>query len=92
MPARHLGYDRTRHQRLRDDLRLVIERPAPSRAGPVDHFKAMNLPLRLKRKVNSRHKPISDPKTESEASQISSHLERCPRREAYDKMRGFTMS
>ena len=43
----------------------------------------MNLPLRLKRKVKSRHKPISDPKTELEISQISRHLERCPQDTAY---------
>src|SRR5690606_9423301 len=61
MPARHLGHNRARHQRLRHDPSLVVERPTPPPAGPVDHLKAMNLPLRLKRKVKSRHKPISDP-------------------------------
>src|SRR5690606_32207940 len=80
---RHLGHNRAWHQRLRDDPRLVVERPEPPTAGPVDHLKAMNLPFRLKRKVKSRHKPISDPKTESEISQISCHPERCPRHDAY---------
>ncbi|MBA8910265.1 hypothetical protein HNQ95_006078 [Aminobacter ciceronei] len=45
-------------------------------AGTVDHLETPKLPLRVKRKVKSRHKPISDPNTGSATSQIAITPER----------------
>lgn len=74
-----LGYDCVRLQRLRDDPRLVIQRPVTPAASTVDHLETPRLPLRLKRKVKSRHKPISDPNTGSATSQIAITPETWPR-------------
>ncbi len=53
-----LRHHRTRRQRLLDDPRLVVHRPAPTAADPVDDLHPPHRPRRLKRRVKSRHKPI----------------------------------
>lgn len=45
-------------------------------ASAVDHLKTPRLPIRVKRKVKSRHKSISDPNTGPATSQIAITLER----------------
>ncbi|TIP84494.1 MAG: hypothetical protein E5X58_36085 [Mesorhizobium sp.] len=45
-------------------------------ASTVEHLETPKLPLRVKRKVKSRHKPISDPNTGSATSQIATTPER----------------
>ncbi|WP_214477441.1 hypothetical protein, partial [Mesorhizobium sp. dw_380] len=48
-----------------------------------DHLETPKLPLRVKRKVKSRHKPISDPNTGSATSQIAATPERWSGNTAY---------
>lgn len=76
IPTGDLGNDCARLQRRRDDPRLIIHRPVTPTAGTVDHLETPKLPLRVKRKVKSRHKPISDPNTGSATSQIAITPER----------------
>ncbi|MGX7877108.1 hypothetical protein ACVDG5_034700 [Mesorhizobium sp. ORM6] len=76
IPTGDLGNDCVGLQRLRDDPRLVIHRPMTPTASTVDHLETPKLPLRVKRKVKSRHKPISDPNTGSATSQIATAPER----------------
>lgn len=79
----NFGNHCVRFQRLRDDPRLVIHRPVTPAASAVDHLKTPRLPLRVKHKVKSRHKPISDPNTGSATSQIAITPERWPGNTAY---------
>src|SRR4029079_1703624 len=58
MPARHRRHDRARRQRLLEDPRPLIRRPAPAPHRAVDHLKASDLDLRLKSMVKPRHKTI----------------------------------
>lgn len=83
LPTGDLGNDCVRPQRLRDDPRLVIHRPMTPTAGTIDHLETPKMPLRVKRKVKSRHKPISDPNTASATSQIATTPERWSRNTAY---------
>lgn len=53
-------------------------------ASAVDHLETPRLPLRVKRKVKSRYKPISDPNTGSATSQIAMTPERWPGNTAYE--------
>jgi hypothetical protein len=52
-------------------------------ASTVDHLETSRLALRVKRKVKSRHEPISVPNAESATSQIATILERWARNTAY---------
>jgi hypothetical protein len=54
-------------------------------ASTVDHLETPKLPLRVKRKVKSRHKPISDPNAEPATSQIATTPERWSHNSAYDQ-------
>ena len=81
--AGDLGNDCVRLQRLRDDPRFVIHRPLTPAASTVDYLETSRLPLRVKRKVKSRHKPISDPNAEPATSQIATTPERWSRNTAY---------
>ncbi len=58
MPARHLGHDRSRLERLPADPSPVVRRPPPPAQHPVDHLEAAHLGQRLKSRVKSRHKTI----------------------------------
>ncbi len=60
------------------DPRLVIQRPVTPAASTVDHLETPGLPLRVKHKVKSRHKPIFDPNTGPATSQIAITPENCP--------------
>jgi hypothetical protein len=61
MAPRHLRHHSAGLQRLRNDPGLVVRRPPAPAARAVGHLEAANLPLRLKRKLKSRHEPISAP-------------------------------
>lgn len=85
IPAGDLGNDCVRLQRLRDDPCFVIHRLLTPTASTVNHLKTSRLTLRVKRKVKSRHKPISDPNAEPATSQIATTPERWSRNTAYEK-------
>ncbi len=75
-------HDRTRRQCLLHDLRLLIRRPATTTTGAVDHLKSARNPLRVKRKVKSRHKTI--PIQRPSASRLRSRNERWEQDDAYE--------
>ncbi len=80
----HLGHDRTRRQSFFQNPRLLIGRPATPAARTVDHLDTARYPLRVKRKVKSRHKTI--PNQRSSASLFSGGGERWGSDDAYTSL------
>jgi hypothetical protein len=60
VPTRHLGHHRAWHERLFENEDLIVRRPPPPATNPIDQLNAAQRPLRLKRKVKSRHKTKSE--------------------------------
>jgi hypothetical protein len=88
MPARNHRHRCSRLQRLLNDPRLVIHRPTTTPADTGDHLDAPDKPIRLKRRVKSRHKPIPILTPGSAPSHLAITIKRRPQNIAYPESTG----
>ncbi len=86
MSARYHRHHCSRLQRLRHDPSFIVYRPTATSHRDRDDFDAPDLPLRLKRRFRSRHKPIPILTPGSAQSHITSTLERRPQNTAYEAL------